>query len=356
MSEPSSGNTPNCALSDVCASMSKLGISGDADWMAMVLFVRNILNRIEALSPRQRKELQAMVFSSIDQKNLSKENFDFIISTIEQGLEDNCAKRVRSQKDACSLEKAFSQLMETELRETLDQAREKSSKRGESFSEFGDKTVDALLKGEKRESIVKEIQVMVKSIITDLEEEAQMWERKAKQLEIRANYDPLLVHLYNRRALDMKLDQILDRHKDSPFPVCLMIIDVDHFKSKVNDAFGHQVGDEILKSLAKIIHTHAEQAKGFAARYGGEELVVVLENHDLKSAWEIAEEIRAHVEKYHFNPRVSSYTRSQSIRVTVSIGVAQLAEGWPMENLIEAADKAMYKAKRTGRNKVLAFL
>lgn len=138
-----------CGLSSVCSSMKKLDISGNADWMALVLFVRNILNRLTVFSPKQRKELQSLVFSSLDQKNLSKENYDFIITVLEGHLEKNCIKRVRSQRDAFHLEKAYSELMEKELKDTLSQAQISSSKHGESFTKFRDKTVDDLQKGEK---------------------------------------------------------------------------------------------------------------------------------------------------------------------------------------------------------------
>jgi diguanylate cyclase (GGDEF)-like protein len=130
-----------------------------------------------------------------------------------------------------------------------------------------------------------------------------------------------------------------------------MMIDVDHFKN-VNDTYGHQAGDDVLRALAGIINTHAIQYAGFAARYGGEDLVVVVQDMDLEQAALKAEALRADVENYDFRIRTNGQLEDTPIRFTVSVGVARLKVGWTAGELIGAADAALYQAKNSGRNRV----
>jgi diguanylate cyclase (GGDEF)-like protein len=128
----------------------------------------------------------------------------------------------------------------------------------------------------------------------------------------------------------------------------LIMCDVDHFK-RVNDRFGHPTGDACLKAIADRLQLAARRANDFAARFGGEELAVVLPDATLQSAREIAERLRADIEAMPLGgPDGTSY------RVTVSLGVAVAIPepGIPASTLVEAADRALYRAKQTGRNRV----
>ncbi len=147
-----------------------------------------------------------------------------------------------------------------------------------------------------------------------------------------------LTGLYNHRQFQELLQKQIDEENEA----VLLMIDIDHFK-KVNDEHGHQAGDKVIKSLANLIsHT------GIAARYGGEEFTIVLSNCSLKKGIDQAVRIRAHISKskIKFN--------DVEIQITISVGVAHYpSDAKTREELIEKADNAMYRAKQTGRNKVV---
>jgi diguanylate cyclase (GGDEF)-like protein len=129
--------------------------------------------------------------------------------------------------------------------------------------------------------------------------------------------------------------------------VSLIMLDLDHFK-QVNDKCGHPVGDEVLRTVAKVILKHL-RASDFAARYGGEEFVVVLRETDLETTVKVAERLRLAIQEHPFLRSV------QGCRVTASLGVSCHSPEAPagsVEVLLRAADDAMYAAKTAGRNRV----
>jgi two-component system cell cycle response regulator len=131
--------------------------------------------------------------------------------------------------------------------------------------------------------------------------------------------------------------------------VALLVIDIDHFK-KINDNFGHQVGDEVLREFAVRLASNV-RAIDLPVRFGGEEFVVVMPETSLEDAGRIAERIRLHVAGSPF--RVLG--GEELLTVTISIGVAaSLREGDSPDILVKRADEAMYEAKISGRNKVIA--
>lgn len=157
-----------------------------------------------------------------------------------------------------------------------------------------------------------------------------------------------LTGLHNRRYLSTHLDSVMERMRDSEKPVSLLMIDVDHFK-RVNDTYGHGVGDEVLHEIAQRI---LRNIRGFdlAARYGGEEFAVVMPDTPVEVALGVAERLCG---KMASEP-VHVTGSKDRIRVTLSIGVA-VSEG-PDETakkLLKRADEALYEAKRAGRNQVI---
>ena len=132
-------------------------------------------------------------------------------------------------------------------------------------------------------------------------------------------------------------------------PFCTLLIDVDHFK-RFNDDFGHEVGDQVLKLLAKMLCERLREGD-LPARYGGEELVVVLPGADLRVAGDVGERIRRAVSEGQI---IRRSTGEKLPGITVSIGVAQFREGEPLADLIDRCDRALYLAKKSGRNRVQA--
>ena len=169
---------------------------------------------------------------------------------------------------------------------------------------------------------------------------------KAHRFQLMAITDPL-TGLLNRRYLEERFNQEIERSKRYQFPLSFVMMDIDSFKS-FNDTYGHQAGDEILRETADCIR---KSLRNFdvPARYGGEEFIVVLPETDVTSATVLAERLRKAVET-HF---VGSPTQRQ---VTVSIGVSSLSKTLQnRQQVIRAADQALYAAKKRGKNCVVVY-
>jgi len=158
-----------------------------------------------------------------------------------------------------------------------------------------------------------------------------------------------LTGLFNRRAFDQKLDEYIEAQKQSNSELCLLILDLDHFK-QVNDTFGHQMGDNVLRYTANLMKQHIAEHH-CAARYGGEEMAVIMPNTPLNKAMEIAEKIRSSLARH---PLKCKGSKESIGNVTLSIGVSGFKINDSTESLIDRADKAMYRAKNNGRNQVMA--
>ena len=159
-----------------------------------------------------------------------------------------------------------------------------------------------------------------------------------------------LTQIYNRHHFQAALDQELKRSERYDHPLSLMMLDIDHFK-RVNDVYGHQVGDEVLKGLSAIIKSTTREMD-VVARYGGEEIAVILPETNCKGAVLNAEKIRDNIEKHVFEIR-----DGKSLQVTVSVGVSCVDQinnykKDKAEKLIQIADEALYLAKKSGRNQV----
>jgi diguanylate cyclase (GGDEF)-like protein len=158
-----------------------------------------------------------------------------------------------------------------------------------------------------------------------------------------------LTGIANRRFFDDYLSREWRRARRGSGEIALLMCDVDHFKA-FNDSYGHQPGDDCLRQIAQTLRNTMERASDIAARYGGEEFAVVLPDTPLAGARIVAEKIRQTVHKLNL-----AHTGSPHLHVTISIGVAALTpadcEGGP-QALIEAADRALYRAKSAGRNQV----
>jgi diguanylate cyclase len=168
-----------------------------------------------------------------------------------------------------------------------------------------------------------------------------------KAAEERSNTDAL-TGLANRRSMDefFRSAQIVAMEQDAPLSI--MMIDIDHFK-KFNDSYGHQVGDQVIRLVAKVLQDIVGEV-GLAARYGGEELIAVLPGSDLAACAEVAERIRLRISE----ARLTRRTTGQAIAsVTVSIGVALFRLAESAEAIIERCDRALYQAKRAGRNRTV---
>ena len=152
-----------------------------------------------------------------------------------------------------------------------------------------------------------------------------------------------LTGLANRRGFDAALRLV----SEQPADMCLLILDIDHFK-RFNDTHGHPLGDAVLRMVARVISDEIRTCD-IAARHGGEEFAVILPGASLTVGSAIAEEIRRVLEHRGIHDRG---TGKQFTSVTCSVGVARYRSGEPVEALVERCDQALYRAKHGGRNRV----
>ena len=177
-------------------------------------------------------------------------------------------------------------------------------------------------------AITIEDKVFVKGFVRDISEKKRL-ENEILQLSITDG----LTGLYNHRHFYQRLSEY-------SHPFSLILIDVDDFK-KYNDDFGHKAGDKVLQDIANII-TDTVRGNDIAARYGGEEFVIILPDIHINEAKDIAENIRKNVSEHNFGHR----------KMTISVGVSEYSQNINLKLLVENADKAMYHAKNSGKNKV----
>lgn len=154
---------------------------------------------------------------------------------------------------------------------------------------------------------------------------------------------------YNRRYFEMVLSEEWKRSMREYTPLSLIMLDIDFFKA-YNDKFGHQMGDDCLFSMGKILSGQLQRTTDFTARYGGEEFVIVLPNTSLEHARMLGERLRRAVEE----ARIRAGDDSVSPWVTVSVGVATATVEFDQQSsaLVQAADKCLYRSKHDGRNRV----
>lgn len=174
-----------------------------------------------------------------------------------------------------------------------------------------------------------------------LEQERKALALANQRLEQLAHFDPL-TQVWNRYRIEQAIDAELVAAKRYGAAFALLLFDVDHFK-QINDAYGHGVGDEVLVSLARLVETSLRGCDHLG-RWGGEEFVVLATHSDEEAAMGLAERLRSLVATLH----VSGLDQP----ITVSIGVAIWQPGDSCKTLMSRADVAMYRAKRSGRNRV----
>jgi diguanylate cyclase len=248
--------------------------------------------------------------------------------------------------------------MLVELSQSLKDTRSETT----SFKETMDTCVDDLSKVEKEGLSVEEVMALVRSLVkdtqnirrstisfnaalADAQNEIEALRGQLEQSQHDALYDAL-TGLCNRRYFDEELaTQSLKPN------VCLMLVDLDHFK-KINDNYGHVMGDLVLKATAKKLQaTCRDGAQAF--RFGGEEFAIIVPNANFSKARSMAESMRKAIEKIGVKDKRTGEMMGD---IAASIGVAEFTKGMNPLALIEKADKQLYEAKRLGRNRVMPMI
>jgi diguanylate cyclase len=265
------------------------------------LFVQHVVNSRKKEDDQTRETLEDLIESLASGMEKAATNTRDYENTLQEGLQN-----LQSSSEKEDVESTIKELLQsTEASEEVHQAFEKQ--------------------------------------LGDAREEIQFLKSQLEASKEDAFKDPL-TKLGNRRFFDSQLNGALIR-KDSP--TSLLIIDLDHFK-KINDTYGHLMGDKILQSMGVILGDYNSEEIA-SARYGGEEFALIMKNSPLETAAKTAETIRQKISQLQVRQKNDD---SVIDSLSVSIGVAQYKDREEPENFIERADKALYAAKEGGRNQV----
>ncbi len=211
----------------------------------------------------------------------------------------------------------------------------------------------------------EDLEDLLKLVVTDTEQMLQQNKMLEEQLdmsasameELRRDLETVrkealtdgLTGLANRKSFDDEIARIVRESEEEGEQFTMLMVDIDHFKS-FNDNFGHQVGDQVLRLVARTL-VDGVKGRDVCARYGGEEFAILLPGTFLKAGVAVAENLRRAVATRDV---INRSTGEKLGRITMSVGVAEHYQGEPVEELIERADAALYTAKHNGRNQVAA--
>lgn len=323
---------------DVVNSLIKAGVPSNSKWGALILYMRSISD-YDFLSQEQKCQMQDLVMQIVREGDYSEAKFkDFV------------------RRKGHILYQPWNKKLEETFRETvvlIEQMRSQNMQRTKEVKDLRETTIGAVTEHNMLEVMIQEIKAAFEKVITHMEQD----NRDLMEM----SYTDSLTKLNNRRAFDRYFHTTLAEFMVTGKPMTMMLLDIDHFKN-FNDSYGHRIGDQALVTVAAKLMGYAKKyattpnRSFFPARYGGEEFIVVLPGVDLPAAREDAENLRKIIEEYNFIIRDhSGEVLQKGIKITVSIGVAELQNVWgdvAGEHLLDEADKAMYRAKAEGRNRV----
>lgn len=267
------------------------------------------------------------------------------IASIEQGLIGELAEQKKKFEDDRGFENNLSADMDG-IKESFSISGDINSIKSRVFSKIGNlskvmekKREQDLLRLKDTEKALNEM----KNKVWSMEDEARKLRKDAEDVAFKSLHDNL-TGLSNREAYNKRIEETLANLRRYGVAASIMVCDIDHFK-KVNDAFGHHIGDMVLKKVAELLRNKV-RVNDFVARYGGEEFVVIMPHTTLDNAVIVGEKVRALIDESVFK------IKDKTIPVTISIGVSAFRKEDDIVSAFERADGALYLAKRSGRNRV----
>lgn len=282
------------------------------DQQETCVFLQDISNKLNEVYVEINETNDSFSQVTISKRNLSN-SFEVDMQNIKTSI--HTAENIHTLKNSLSL--------------LVDSLQSKISK--------------GLTQDENDSRALKERIIALSTKVESLESHTKDLERRIRQKHEEAITDPL-TGLFNRAGYIQKLESAWLGWQQDHIPAALLIWDIDHFKS-LNDQYGHAAGDKVLQSVSKKLRASL-RGDDIVARFGGEEFVMLLKNKGLKEGKMMAEKIRSIIADTEFT------YKNQPLHVTISCGVAVFMQDDTPTTLFERADKALYKAKRTGRNKV----
>lgn len=332
---------PQGCSESVCAMLDRVGVPRDSKWRGLILYMRSIKS-YDFFDNEQKEQMQALVVDVLRARDFSEAKFREVIKANERILSAPWNKALtQTLQETATLMRAFQKTIKRHRGEVLH---------------LENVTVDAVESGVDVEEILGAIRRGFKQMVTMMEEDAEQMATMT--------FTDALTGIFNRRAFDERISVMMEVAVAKRTPLSLLMCDIDHFK-RFNDEHGHRIGDQALVVVGSILNGFAEEMKRledrdvFPARYGGEEFVVALPGTGKDEAVELAEIIRSKIERYNFVIRdPDGKILVSGIKINVSIGVSELLEDCPnpgVGHFVDAADKALYLAKSSGRNQVCVY-
>ncbi|ABB38847.1 diguanylate cyclase [Oleidesulfovibrio alaskensis G20] len=325
----------------MCEALDNAGVPRDAKWRTLVLYMRG-MQEYSYLTDEQKMQVQQLLVDLLQNKDFSDRNYERIL-----------------ERDRQILVAPYEQRLNRAMQETMALAGEFRSillRRKGDVEHLESRSIQAVTEGREPEEVVALLKDTFREVLLEMERDA------AAMTEL-TQRDPLS-GLHNRRAFDAFLSGAVQSWRREGTPLSLIMLDIDNFKN-FNDEYGHRIGDQAIQTVARILQEAvrghaAEHEKDFlVARYGGEEFSVVLRGALASLAEKIAESARSSMENFNFVIRNNSGEVVRSgISITLSAGVAFASSLWRgayEDNLIDSADRALYEAKRGGRNLVFRY-
>ncbi len=339
---------PSC--NDVCEGFNNRGLPHDFDTRVMAYLTTNpafpeedrslILKSMMQYNPEKNQSIEPMTVHGLREfrkaLTIPADQLKDQVTQLSGKLED-LSNEIENKEDYCKTLINEIGFLTSSMQTILENSTDKVSN-SESI------VIDLFNQALPNAKIIEIIKDQNRKIIRYFKEEAEKTSR-----------DPL-TGLYNRGTLDSRLEKLIKECIESNTPLSLMFIDIDDFK-QINDTYGHLFGDKALKfvvdkGIKEILKLYSY---AFGARYGGEEFIIILKGIDLRTSFSIAETLRKKIETSPFQHFFDQ--QSIELNITVSIGISDLQPDCddPLNDLMGSADKALYQAKESGKNRVCLY-
>jgi diguanylate cyclase (GGDEF)-like protein len=332
-----------CLWSDCerfCAMLRKAAVPLDSKWPVIILYLRGIKEN-NAIDEAGKMRLQRLLLDILREREFSEQRYAEITRRIGDIIAEPYAERL--------------QAMTREASELIRDVHAMFGRHSHSVTQVAEQMREGMERGEASCGLLAGLRETLESLAAQIDKDA------SEMLALSSKDS--LTGLANRRAFEGFMEEAIRRWQGEGVPLSLIMIDIDHFK-QLNDTYGHLVGDEALKALGKHMQKTADSLAGehssvLAARYGGEEFALALAGEISEKASLIADNLRRTIHRSSLELRHTRGDKRTSLRITVSVGVADMwsgRQGACPYTLVDAADKALYHAKHSGRNCTARFM
>ena len=306
-------------------------------WKAVIENIAALINKSIGVLQGEKRELQAFIKKITDQ-----------LAEIDQYVRQSRQERIDTVNESSKLKDSVDNNVEA-IKDTVNTADDIAQLKDdvqEHLSEIRKRVEEHQLAETEREEISKQGYAHIISELARTQKETLMLKEQLQESQQKMLRDPL-TGLPNRLAYEERVAVEINRSKRNKAPLCLAMWDVDHFK-KVNDNYGHDAGDRVLKLLAKIIVSRVRKVDMFA-RIGGEEFVLLMPDTAIEDALNLNNQLRQNLEDSGF------HYKGSPCPITSSVGIATFEESDTPEQILLKADKALYTSKREGRNRCTVY-